>query len=271
MDINDVSNISNNVNLNNIPKQYIEKSKYPNSINAIDEKEDALKVSISDIYNKKRDELSLTLQNLNEGIAISQISSKALSKQQESLKNIDKALIKLEIGSDYENNRFETANEISKQLNNYNNEAQNTSYKKRNLLNDQYGDEVINIVTNSTNYTIKGLNTKEISQELFNELQANTLSTKDEIDSAIDSVNKAIDKSLIFSNNYEELQKDMKQNARSILNEQLNLLKENSKLKDSNFGTDANDFSKTNISSNLGHLAASQAHIIQEQSSKLLA
>ena len=100
MDINDVSNISNSVNLNNIPKQYIEKSKYPNSINAIDEKEDALKVSISDIYNKKRDELSLTLQNLNEGIAISQISSKALSNQQESLKNIGELSI-------YEKNDFD--------------------------------------------------------------------------------------------------------------------------------------------------------------------
>lgn len=270
MDINDVNNISNNVNLNNIPKQYVEKSKYSNSINQIDEKEDALRVSISDIYNKKRDELSLTLQNLNEGIAISQISLNALSNQEESLKNIDKALIKLEIGGDYENSRFDTANEISKELNNYNNEAQSAIYKKRNLLDDQYGDDVINIITNNTNYTIKGINTKEISQTLFNELQTNTLSTKEEIDSAIDNVNKAIDKNLVFSSNYEELQKDMKQNARSILNEQLNLLKENSKLKNSNFGTDATDFSKSNISSKLGHLAASQAHIIQEQSSKLL-
>lgn len=270
MDVSNV-NVGSNVNLNNIPKQYVEKSKYSNSINAVDEKDDALRLSISDIYNKKRDELSHTLQNLNQGIAVSQIAIKALGNQQDSLKNIEKSLIKLEVGGDYEKNRFDTANQISDELNNYNNQAQSATYKKRSLLNDQYGDEVISIVTNSTNYTIKGINTKAISQELFDNLQTNTLSSKEEIDSAIDSVNKAIDTSLVFSNNFQELQNDMKQNARSTLNEQLNLLKENTKLKDSNFGSDSVDFSKTNISSNLGYLAASQAHIIQEQGSKLLA
>lgn len=63
---------------------------------------------------------------------------------------------------------------------------------------------------------------------------------------------------------------EMKQVARGTLNEQINLLKENSKLKDLSFGSDFNNFSKTNITSQLGNLAASQAHIIQEQTSKLL-
>lgn len=269
MDVNDVSTISNSVNLNNIPSQYTEKSKYTNSVEDIETK-DPLKLTITEIYNKQRDELSHSLQNLNEGIAISQISLKALESQQENLKNIEKALIQLEVTGDYEENRVDTANEISNQLNEYNQTADTTTFQKKYLLNDQYADEVLNIVTNKENYQIKGINTKDISKELFESLQSNTLSSDKEIDDAISNVNKAIDKNILFTNSYEDLQGSMKQNARGTLNEQLNLLKENSNLKDSNFGSNISDFSKSNISVNLGHLAASQAHIIQEQSSKLL-
>ena len=270
MDINDVSTISNNVNLNNIPKQYVEKSKYSNSVNPLDEKDDALKLTITDIYNKKRDELSHSLQNLNEGIAITQISINGLINQQNNLKNIENSLIKLENSGDYEANRFDTANEISIELNSYNEQAQNATYKKRSLLNDQYGDEVINIVTPSKNFLLKGLNTKEISQNLVNNLSTNTLSSSENIKNAIDNTMEALSNSLAFSDDYTKIQNEMKQTARTTLNEQLNLLKENSKLKDLNFGSDISTFSKTNISSNLGYLAASQAHIIQEQTSKLL-
>ena len=40
--------------------------------------------------------------------------------------------------------------------------------------------------------------------------------------------------------------------------------------KDKNFGKESSDFSKTNINSNLGYLAASQANIVQAQSVRLL-
>jgi flagellin len=40
--------------------------------------------------------------------------------------------------------------------------------------------------------------------------------------------------------------------------------------KDRNFGQDSTDFSKTNVSVNMGYLAASQANIVQAQSVRLL-
>jgi len=116
VEVNNLNSVSN-VSVNNVPKQYVDKSKFDGSVGIIDENNDALKVSINEIYNKKRDELSHSLRNLNEGIAATQISVNALGKQQENLNHIGSALIKLENSGDYENKRFETAQEISDQLN----------------------------------------------------------------------------------------------------------------------------------------------------------
>jgi flagellin len=269
VDVNNLNSVSN-VGVNNIPKQYVDKARFNGSIDAVDN-EDALKLSIHDVYNKKRDELSHSLKNLNEGIAVTQISMNSLSKQQENLKNIGTALVKLDNSGDYENKRFDTAEEISTQLNSYNQEAQKAKFNKKLLLDDQYGDEVINIMTSSKDFKITGVNTKAISQDLVNNLQSNALSSSEDVNSALGNVDEALNKSKAFSDNFSKMNSEMKQVARGTLNQQINLLKENSKLKDLNFGSDFNDFSKTNVMSQLGNLAASQAHIIQEQTSKLLA
>ena len=58
--------------------------------------------------------------------------------------------------------------------------------------------------------------------------------------------------------------------ARETIKDQINLYNENKFNKDKNFGKESSDFSKTNISANLGYLAASQANIVQEQSVRLL-
>ncbi|PLY11353.1 MAG: hypothetical protein C0626_01945 [Arcobacter sp.] len=101
-------------------------------------------------------------------------------------------------------------------------------------------------------------------------LQSNSLSSSEDVTSALGNVDEALKKSRTFSEDFSQMNNEMKQVARGTLNEQINLLKDNTSLKDMNFGSDFSDFSKTNITTQLGNLAASQAHIIQEQTSKLL-
>lgn len=269
MDVNDVVSISSSVNLDSVQNQLIDKSKSANQVKELD-KDDALKLSISSVYNKKRDELSLTLQSLNEGIAITQISIDGLTNQQKSLKTIETSLIRLETSGDYESNRYDTASEISGELNNFIEEAQNATYKKRYLLDDQYGDNVMTIITSNKNYELKGLNTKEISQNIYSSLQDNQLSSTNDVLNAVNVVREGEAKLDEYLNSYKEMQNEIKLSARSTINDQINLMKENSKVKDSNFGNNSTDFNKTSITSNLGYLAASQANIIQEQSVKLL-
>lgn len=51
MDVNNLASVSN-VAVNNVPKQYVDKARFNGSVNAVDN-EDALKVSIHEVYNKK--------------------------------------------------------------------------------------------------------------------------------------------------------------------------------------------------------------------------
>ncbi len=82
----DVNSINSSIStLNTSSSLGLEKTSSSKSINKINQ--DSTNLYISD-YNKKRDELSLNVQSLNEGIAISNIAQNAIDKQQEYLKNV---------------------------------------------------------------------------------------------------------------------------------------------------------------------------------------
>lgn len=73
-----------------------------------------------------------------------------------------------------------------------------------------------------------------------------------------------------IKDDFKDLQEKLKESAKSSIQDQISLSNENRKNKDLNFGKESNDFTKTNVMSNMGYLAASQANIVQEQSVRLL-
>ena len=85
MDINAVSN--NNISGLGSSSIQLEKSQSKSAIDT--SKGGSLNLSINE-YNKKRDELSLDVQSLNDGLAITKIAQNAIEKQQEYLNNIQK-------------------------------------------------------------------------------------------------------------------------------------------------------------------------------------
>ena len=85
MDVNAIN--SNNISgLNSSSSLQLERSSANQKVG--DSKKDALNLNISN-YNKRRDELSLDVQSLNDGIAVIKIATNAIEKQQNYLKNID--------------------------------------------------------------------------------------------------------------------------------------------------------------------------------------
>ena len=124
----DVNSINTNISsLNTSSSLGLEKVASSKSINKISE--DSTALYISD-YNKKRDELSLSVQSLNEGIAISNIAQSSLDKQQEYLKNVQ---TKLENASSYED-KNDLKQSINSDLRSFNQVAYGTKYKKESIL-----------------------------------------------------------------------------------------------------------------------------------------
>ena len=105
MDVNAIN--SNNISgLNSSSSLQLERSSSSQKIG--DSKKDTLNLNISN-YNKRRDELSLDVQSLNDGIAVIKIATNAIEKQQNYLKNIDEKLSNIE--------SFKDKNEIKQSLN----------------------------------------------------------------------------------------------------------------------------------------------------------
>lgn len=263
MDINSInSNIST---LNTSSSLNLEKISSSKSVNKVNE--DSTNLYISD-YNKKRDELSLNVQSLNEGIAITKIAQNSIEKQQEYLTNIQ---TKLENADSYEN-KNDLKQSINEDLRNFNQVAYETKFKRENIIATDYYDDkkTIDINTKSANFSIEKPNTPVYANDIFelsNNSDLNDPSTLEEI------TNKVRTSSNQLKNTYDEFTEfgnKLEHGARETIKEQVDLYNETKMNKDRNFGQESTDFSKTNVNANLGYLAASQANIIQEQSVRLL-
>lgn len=267
----DVNSINNNINnLNQSSQLQIDKTSESKQLQKIDN-DIASSLSINE-YNKKRDELSLNVQSLNDGIAISKIANNALDKEQNYLKNIQNELENLKS----DNNTLEDKNDIKQVVNdnlkNFNQIAYETKYKNENLLSTDYYDEKkqITINTDSANFSIEKINTPEFANQIFETINSANLNDSIQLDAAISKVEDSSNQIQNISNEFTQLGNKVEETAIENIKEQVDLYNKNKLNKDKNFGEESLDFSKNNVFSNIGYLAASQANIVQAQSVRLL-
>jgi flagellin len=262
----DVNSINNNIStLNNSSSLHLEKSSSSSKINS--SSKDALNLNIND-YNKKRDELSLNVQSLNNGIAASKIAQNSIEKQQEYLSNIQDKLEKI---SNYED-KNDVKQSINQDLRSFNQIAYETKFNKESLLVVNNYDEKtsIDVNTKSSNFSIEKPNTATYANEIFETVNNSNLNDPNALNGVISKVaNSAIQLQNTFEE-FTEFGNRLETSARETIKDQINLFNENKYNKDKNFGNESSDFSKSNVNANVGYLAASQANIVQEQSVRLL-
>jgi flagellin len=267
----DINSINNNINpLNNSGNIHLEKSASNEAVDSVD-KGSSLALSINE-YNKRRDELSLDVQNLNSGIAASQISQNGLNKQQEIVSNIKNQLQEA-FDSEVEATNFvELRQEVNSQLKEFNEISYETKFNNQNLLNVEYYDEEnsIDISTVDDNFSIERPNTPEFANEIFETINGVDLSDKPVLENALNRVEETSNKIQNIVDNFTEFGNRLESAAVETLNEQQNLYAQNVQKQQVNFGKESNDFSSSNVQINSGYLVASQANIVQEQSVRLL-
>ena len=262
----DVNSINNNIStLNTSSSLHLEKASSSKSVNKIND--DSTNLYISE-YNKKRDELSLNVQSLNEGIAITKIAQNSIEKQQDYLANIQTKLENI--------NSYENKNDIKQSLNDdlrgFNQVAYETKFNKESLLALDYYDDkaTIDINTKSANFSMEKPNTPTYANEIFELANSSDLNVPEALKELAAKVQTSSNQLKNTYDEFTEFGNKLEYSARETIKEQVDLYNENKINKDRNFGKESVDFSKTNVNSNLGYLAASQANIIQEQSVRLL-
>ena len=264
MDVNSINN--NNIStLNSSASLQLEKSSSNNKVN--NTPKDALNLNIND-YNKKRDELSLNVQSLNNGIAASKIAQNSIEKQQEYLINVQNKLEKI---TNYED-KNDIKQSINEDLRSFNQIAYETKFNKESLLViNNYDDKTsIEVNTKNSNFSIAKPNTATYANEIFEAVNTSNLNDPNTLNGVVNKVASSANQLQNTFEEFTEFGNRLETSARETIKDQINLYNENKFNKDKNFGKESSDFSKTNISANLGYLAASQANIVQEQSVRLL-
>jgi len=262
----DVNSINNNIaTLNTSSSLNLDKVGSSKSVSKISE--DSTNLYINE-YNKKRDELSSNVQSLNDGIAVTKIAQDSIDKQQAFLKNIQ---TKLENSNSYED-KNDLKQSINEDLRSFNQVAYETKFNKESILASDYNSEstAIDINTKNGSFSIEKPNTQTYANDIFELSNNSDLNNPEALSGLINKVQTSSSQLQNTYNEFGEFGNKLETTARETIKEQINLYNENKVNKDRNFGQDSSDFSKTNVSSNLGYLAASQANIIQEQSVRLL-
>mgnify|MGYP003459539986 FL=1 len=262
----DVNSINSNIStLNTSSSLHLEKASSSKSINKISE--DSANLYISE-YNKKRDELSLNVQSLNEGIAITKMAQNSIEKQQEYLGNVQ---TKLENANSYED-KNDLKQSINEDLRNFNQVAYETKFKKENIIATNYYDDKksIDINTKNANFSIEKPNTPTYANEIFELSNNSDLNNSTNLEQVSSKVRTSSNQLKNTYDDFTEFGNKLEFSAKETIKAQVDLYNENKINKDRNFGQESTDFSKTNVNANLGYLAASQANIVQAQSVRLL-
>jgi hypothetical protein len=262
MDVNSINN--NNIStLNSSSSLQLEKASSSAKTNS--SPKDELNLFIND-YNKKRDELSLNVQSLNNGIASVKIAQNSIEKQQDYLKNIQN---KLENIDSYEN-KNDIKQSINEDLRSFNQIAYSTNFKKEALLVTNNADDKTNIDVNTktSNFSMAKPNTSTYANKIFESVNNSDLNNPNALNNVINNITTSASQLQNIYGEFGEFGNKLEENARETIKEQVDLLKQNKINKD--FGKDSSDFSKANVNSNLGYLAVSQANIVQAQSVRLL-
>ena len=219
----DINSINNNIStLNNPTSLQLEKSLSSSKI--VNNNKDALNVNINE-YNKKRDELSLSVQSLNNGIGMTNVAQNAIEKQQNNLTNIQD---KLEIIDTYEN-KNDIKQSINDELRSFNQTAYETKYNKESLLTLDYYDEksTIDISTKTSNFSIEKPNTATIANEIFETINNSNLNDTNALNEVVVKVDNSVKQLQNTYDNFKDLENKLETSAKETIQEQVTLFNEN--------------------------------------------
>ena len=243
----DVNSISNNIStLNPSSSLNLERVSSSKSVNKISE--DSTNLYINE-YNKKRDELSLNVQSLNEGIAITKIAQNSIGKQQEYLGNVQ---TKLENANSYED-KNDLKQSINEDLRNFNQIAYETKFKRENIIATDYYDDKksIDINTKSANFSIEKPNTPTYANEIFELSNNSDLNNSTDLEQVTSKVRTSSNQLQNTYDDFTEFGNKLEFSAKETIKAQVDLYNVYTIIKDRNFGKESNDFSKTNVNANI--------------------
>jgi len=264
----EINGLNSNINsVNNTQNTSLERIASGLQINQASD--DASSLAISDALRLQRSDLSQSIQNLNQGIALTRIASDGLDNQKEILEQITTKLLQANTATTSSDGKEAIKQEVSALVEQFKAIGENTKFNDQKLIDNEGVPSTLDISTSDETLAIDVPNTVQIGNELET-LVGNADFSQGDIPGIIDRVRTATDELNEAQSGFASTENQLESSARNSISEQVNIAKASSSIVDVDFGKEINDFSKANILTQVGYLVSTQANAAQEQNLKLL-
>ena len=265
MTVNNTNNLNNlNVNQNNL----LERISTGLAINKASD--DASGLAIADQLGLDSSTLSQSVSNANSGVAMSNIAQDGIASQKELLENIKTETLKAMNGTTSQEGREAIATQINKYIEQYDQIAQSTNYNGQQLLKAS-GDATddLSIVGDDSIVSIEKADTMSISDQLRSHM-SDFATNPNSMSSILTTVDNGSSTLASFASDFGSASNSLESMARNYMSAQTNTESAKSTILDFDFASGIADFNKTNIQTQVGYLAQSQANAVQSRVVSLL-
>ena len=227
-------------------------------------------LAIGSSLGVEKNSISQALENMNSGIALTNIAQGGLASQQEILQNIKTETLKAMNGTMSESDRDMIAQQINKDIEQFENIANSTTYNGNPLLKtDGTSNDDLSIVDVESTIDIEKSDTLSISDTLKS-LMSDFSTNADTRTSLLTTLDQSITDLSKFQSNFGSASNALESSARSSINTETQLASAQSTVMDIDYSKEVSDFNKGNLLSQIGLIMQSQANAIQGRNISLL-
>lgn len=225
--------------------------------------DDASGLAIADKLGVQKSGLSQAVENVNSGIAMSNIAQQGISSQKELLENIRTETMKASTATTSEEGRKAIAEQINKYITQYEQIADSTNYNGETLLKTA-GDasDDLTIVGEGSDVTMGKADTTSISDQLRT-LMSDFVTNENSRDDMLDVLDDGIDTLASQASEFGSTSNSLESMARNYMSAQTNIANAQSQIQDADLAEMFSQLNKDNLQIQTGFFAQSQANAVQ--------
>jgi flagellin len=267
MTVNDMVNL--NTGLNQVQNNVLDRIASGQAVNQASD--DASGLLIADNLRTQTSGISQSIENANSGIAMSNIADNAISEQKDILTEIKRLTIQAMNGTTGTAGREAISGQINKYLDQYENIAQQTNYNGTQLLTttgDPAKDD-LSIVNDQGSIPIQKADTTSVSDQLRT-FMSDFVTNPSSREGILDAVDSGLDQLSSNAAEFGSATNQLESMVRNYMTAETNTQAARSTIIDADIPKSVSDFNKTNIQSQVGYFAQSQANAVQSRVVALL-
>lgn len=227
-------------------------------------------LAIGSALGIEKSSLSQAVENMNNGIAMSNIAQAGLSNQNDLLENIKTETLKAMNGTINSDDKEMIAQQISKDIEQFENISNTTTYNGNVLLKtDSTSNDDISIVDKESTITMEKSDTISISDTLKS-LMTDFTTNDNSLTSMLNAVEQGINQINTYQSDFGSAANAMESSARNSISTEKEIATAQSTIMDIDYSKEVSSFSKTNLLSQVGLVMQSQANAIQGRNISLL-